>query len=46
VRSSWCEVHHVNEWAATHCTDANIVTLDEEVLRTTSLAIAAIGDGE
>ena len=23
----WSEVHHVDEWAATHCTDVNKLTL-------------------
>jgi hypothetical protein len=23
----WCEVHHVDEWATTHCTDVNTLTL-------------------
>jgi hypothetical protein len=23
----WCEVHHVEDWAATHCTDVNTLTL-------------------
>jgi hypothetical protein len=27
VRGYWCEVHHVDDWATTHCTDVNKLTL-------------------
>jgi hypothetical protein len=27
VPGYWCEVHHVEEWATTHCTDINQLTL-------------------
>jgi Domain of unknown function (DUF222) len=27
VPGYWCEVHHVEEWAVTHCTDINNLTL-------------------
>jgi hypothetical protein len=27
VRGDWCEVHHVEDWATTHCTDVNTLTL-------------------
>jgi Domain of unknown function (DUF222) len=27
VPGYWCEVHHVEEWATTHCTDINKLTL-------------------
>jgi hypothetical protein len=27
VRGYWCEVHHVDEWATTQCTDVNTLTL-------------------
>jgi hypothetical protein len=27
VRGYWCEVHHVEDWATTHCTDVNTLTL-------------------
>ena len=27
VRGYWCEVHHVEHWATTHCTDINTLTL-------------------
>ena len=27
VRGYWCEVHHVEDWATTHCTDVNKLTL-------------------
>jgi Domain of unknown function (DUF222) len=27
VRGYWCEVHHVEDWATTHCTDINTLTL-------------------
>lgn len=23
IRGYWCEVHHVEDWATTHCTDVN-----------------------
>ena len=26
VRGYWCEVHHVEDWATTHCTDINKLT--------------------
>ena len=27
VRGYWCEVHHVEDWATTHCTDVNTLAL-------------------
>jgi hypothetical protein len=27
VRGYWCEVHHVEDWATTHCTDIGTLTL-------------------
>ena len=27
IPADWCEVHHVNDWAATHHTDVNTLTL-------------------
>jgi Domain of unknown function (DUF222) len=27
VQGYWCEVHHVEDWATTHCTDINTLTL-------------------
>jgi Domain of unknown function (DUF222) len=27
VRGYWCEVHHVEDWAVTHCTDVNTLAL-------------------
>ena len=27
VRGYWCEVHHVEDWATTHCTDIDTLTL-------------------
>jgi hypothetical protein len=28
ARGYKCEVHHIQEWASTHCTDVNTLALD------------------